>query len=76
MQYNNFQFKGLLIDLNTATRFTSSFDQLKVLQRVFFVELDKKTAGSTNFIFKIDSTSFISTINLNTSLEMIIFYIV
>ena len=76
MQYNDSEFKGLLIHSSTATRSTGGFGQLKALQRVFFVELDKIIAGSTNFVFGIGNTSSIGTVNLNTPLQIIVFHIV
>ena len=76
MRYNDSEFKGLLIDSGAATRSTGGLGQLKALQRVLFVELDKTTAGSTNFVFGIGSTSSIGTVNLNTPLGMIVFHIV
>ena len=76
MRYNDSKFKGLLIHSGVATRSTGGLGQLKALQRVFFVELDKTTARSTNFVFGIGSTSSIVSVNLNTPLGMIVFHIV
>lgn len=41
LRYNNYKFKGLLIDLSAATRSTSGIRQLKALQRGFSMKLDK-----------------------------------
>lgn len=76
IKYNDFKFKRFLIDLSAVNRSTGSFSQLKALQRVYFVELNKTTAGLTNFVFRISSISFISIINLNTPFKIIIFHIV
>lgn len=65
-----------MINSSAAIRSTDAIDQLKALQKIFSVVLDKKTAGSTNFLFEIGRSSFIDTVNLNTSLGMIIFYII
>lgn len=65
-----------MIDPGAATRSTGGLGQLKALQRVPFVELDKTTAGSTNFVFGIGSTSSIGTVKLNTPLGIIVFHIV
>lgn len=40
------------------------------------MKLNKRTTGLTNFIFGIKNTLSIGTINLDTSLEIIIFHIV
>lgn len=58
IKYNISKFNGLLIDLGIATRLTRGIGQLKILQRVVFIELGKPTAGLTNFFFRIDSNSF------------------
>ncbi len=76
LRYNDSEFKGLLIDSGAAIRFTGGVGQLKALQRIFSVELDKRTAGSTNFVFGIGSTSSIGTVSLDTPLRMIVFHIV
>lgn len=76
MWYNNFKFKEWLINLDANTISKSGFSQLKALQRVFYIELDKTTARSTNFVFRIGNTSLINTFNLNIPLGMIVFYIV
>ena len=76
LRYNESEFKGLLIDSGAATRSTGGIGQLKALQRILSVEVDKTTAGSTNLVFGIGSTSSIGTVNLDTPLGMIVFYIV
>ena len=45
MQYNDSEFKGLLIDSAADTWLPGDIGQLKALQRIFFVELDKTTVG-------------------------------
>ena len=71
---NNSEFKRLLIDPSTDTRSIDGVSQLKALQRILFVELDKTSAGSANFVFKIGSTLSIGIVNLNTLLRIIVFY--
>lgn len=76
-QYNNTEFKELLIDSGTVICFTRGIDQLEALQAIDkSVKLDKMTAGFGNFIFEIRSTSLIKTVNLDTPIRLIAFYIV
>lgn len=63
-----------MIDSSATTKSTRSFCQLKALQKVLFVKLDKTIVGSTNFVFRFGNTSFISIVKLNTPLEIIVFY--
>lgn len=76
MQYNDSRFKELLIDSDLAIRFINNIDQLKVLQKIFFMELDKTINRSTNFIFRIESILSIGIIILNIFLRIFIFYII
>ena len=76
LQYNNSKFKELLIDLNIAIRSTSGISQLKILQKIFFMELNKRIIRSKNFIFRIRSILSIDIINLNIFLKIIVFYII
>lgn len=65
MQYNNSEFKELLIDSNVITRSKGNIGQLKTLQKFFSVELNKKIASLTNFVFIIGNILFINIVNLN-----------
>ena len=76
-RYDESEFKNLLIDSNAAMRFTNGIDQLKVFQNINkTVKININIANSASFIFEIGSTFFINTINLNTLLKTIVFYIV
>lgn len=76
-QYNNSEFKELLIDSGAATRCTGGISQFEALQTIDnSIMLDKGTAGSTSFIFGIGSTLSIGIVNLNTPIEPVVFYIV
>ena len=76
-KYDFSKFKSLLIDSETATRSTESMNQLKALQKLdSTIKFDISIAGSANFIFDMDSTGSIESINLNTSIGLIIFHIV
>ena len=76
-RYDSSEFKKLLIDSKTATRSTRDMSQLKALQKLdSTIKFDTSTAGSANFIFDMGSTGSIESINLNTSIELIIFHIV
>ena len=75
--YDESEFMGLLIDSDAAMCFTNDINQLKTLQNINkIIKIDISTADFTSFIFEINSTFFINTINLNTSLNIIIFHIV
>lgn len=76
MQYNNSEFKRLLINSSTTTKFIGGFGQLKALQEVWFIEIDKTTVKSTSFVFEFGNTFFIGIVNLNKSLQMIVFHII
>ena len=76
-RYNDTEFKGLLIDSGASTRSTGGIGQLKALQQLDpSVQLDKNTAGSANFTFGIGSAGSIGSVDLDTPLGLITFYIV
>ena len=75
-RYDEFEFKELLIDFDVVVKSTEDIDQLKALQKIIYVKLDETTTESANFVFEIDSIFFIDTINLNTFMRTIVFYIV
>ena len=76
-RYDSSEFKGLLIDSGAATRSTGGMDQLKTLQKLDnTIKFDISTVGSANFIFDMNSTGSIGSINLNTSIRLITFHIV
>lgn len=69
-QYNDTEFKGLVINSSASTRSTGGIGQLKALQQLdTSVQLDKNAAGSTNFTFEIGNAASIGSINLDTSLN-------
>ena len=75
--YDESEFKDLLIDSNAAMRSTNDIDQLKILQNINkIIKININTANFMNFIFEINNTFSINTINLNTSLKMVVFHIV
>lgn len=76
LQYNDFKFKELLIDSDATIRFTSNISKLKVLQKIFSIELDKTIIRSLNFIFRIGSILSISIVILDIFLEIFVFYII
>ena len=76
-RYDHTEFKGLLIDSGAATHSTGGRGQLEALQQIDHgVKLDTSTAGSASFLFGIGGTSSIGTIDLQTSLGLIVFHIV
>lgn len=76
-QYNNSEFKGLLIDSEAVTQSTGGISQLKALQQLDnTIRLDKTIADSADFVFGIGNTPTIGTIQLSTPMSMVTFYIV
>ena len=76
-RYDDTEFKNLLIDSNAATRSTSDIGQLKVLQKIDdTIQLDQSTTKLANFVFGIESTGSIESINISTSIESITFHII
>ena len=77
LQYDKLEFKELLIHTGTATRSTGGIGQLKALQKIIsLAKLDKTMAESVNFIFEVRNTLSIDTVNLDTPIRIIIFYII
>lgn len=76
-RYNNSEFKGLLIDSGAATRSTAGIGQFEALQTIdSSVKLDRNAAQSSSFIFGIRKTLSIGTVNLDTPMRQVVFYIV
>ena len=76
-KYDDTEFKNLLINSNSATRSTGGIGQLKALQKIDdTIQLNQSTAGSANFVFDIESTGSIESINISTSIELITFHII
>ena len=74
--YDKSEFKDLLINSDAAMRFTDGINQLKTFQNINkIIKINISTADSVSFIFRIDNTSSINTINLNTSLKTVVFHI-
>ncbi len=74
-RYDDNEFKKILVNCDAANRSTNDIKQLKALQRINNVALNKKTIESS-IKFDIDSITIMSTIELNISLNMITFHIV
>ena len=76
-RYDDTKFKDLLIDSDATTRSTDGIGQLKALQKIDdTIQLDQSTAGSANFVFGIESTGSIESINISTLIESITFHII
>jgi hypothetical protein len=74
-RYDDREFKDLLIDSDAARKSIEKMRQFKALQRISDdVKLNK--SDRLAFKFDIEDISSIDSINLKTSLETIIFYIV
>jgi hypothetical protein len=75
-RYDDREFKNILMNCDAARRSTAEIDQFTVLQRLNdSIKLDQSTV-ELKIQFDIDSISIMSTIELNTSLELMIFHIV
>lgn len=67
----------MFIDSGASIRSSGGIGQLKVFKQLdTFVQLDKKIAGSANFVFQIGSVVSIGSIILNTPMGSITFHIV
>jgi uncharacterized protein YozE (UPF0346 family) len=74
-RYNESKFKKLLIDFDVVTRFINEIDQFKTLQQLIKLQFDEITTKFIKITFDINNIISIDSINLNTSLETIIFHI-
>ena len=74
--YDEFKFKELLIDFDAAIKSIDKIEQFKILQKIISIKLNETIVESANFVFDIDSTFSINTVNLNISIRKIAFYIV
>lgn len=71
------KFEGLFINSGVSAQSTSYIGKLKTLHQLdTSMQLDETIAGSANFIFGIGNTSSCRSVNLDTPLGSIIFYIV
>ena len=77
IKYDFSEFKKLLIDSKTTSRFTKNMKQLQTLQHLnFFIKFDLSIVESVSFIFEINSIASIESVDLKISIEPIIFYII
>ncbi len=75
-RYNDTKFKDILINCDAVNRSTKKMRQFKALQQISNnIALDKKTIESS-IKFEIDNTLILEFVDLNTSLEVITFYII
>ena len=76
-KYDFSEFKKLLIDSRTTSRFTKNMKQLQTLQHLnLFIKFDPNTIGSANFIFEMSNIASIESVNLKTPIGPIIFHII
>jgi hypothetical protein len=75
-RYDDREFKSILMNCDAARRSTTEIEQFIVLQRLNdSIQLNKSIVES-KIQFDIDSISIMSTIELNISLELMIFHII
>jgi hypothetical protein len=75
-RYDDREFKEILIDHDVADFSSEDIEQFTILQRINNTILFVNKNKIISFKFDIDETSFIDTINLNTSIDVIMFHIV
>jgi hypothetical protein len=75
-RYNDREFKDILIDHDVTDFFSDDIEQFTILQRINKLTLSLNKNKIISFKFDIDEISFIDTINLNTSIDVITFHIV
>ena len=75
-RYESTEFKNIFIDTNAAIRSNAEFDQYETLKRFDdSIKIDHSTIESVDFIFEMNITSSIESINLHTSMKSVIFHI-
>ncbi len=75
-RYDDREFKDILMNCDTTRRSTAEIDQFTALQKLNdSIKLNQSTVES-KIQFDIDSISIMSTIELNISLEQLIFHII
>ncbi len=74
-RYDDREFKNLLIDHDAAIWSSEDIEQYTILKRLINdIELNRNNVSK--FKFDIDSNSFIDSINLNISIDRVVFYII
>ena len=77
LRYDFFEFKKFFIDSKTAAKSNANIDQFEILQRIDnSIKINHNTTKSINFIFEMNTTSSIDSINFNTLIKSIIFHII
>jgi hypothetical protein len=74
--FNDRKFREILIDTNAVFVSIDEFKQLATLQRIRVVELRKFDFRSNDIVFDVDNIFVVDCVELNTSLKMIVFYII
>ncbi len=75
-RYDDREFKDILIDHDAADFFSEDIEQFTILQRISKKILSLNKNKIISFRFDIDKISFIDTVDLNTSVDVITFHIV
>ena len=76
-RYDFFEFKKFFIDSKTAAKSNANIDQFETLQRIDnSIKINHNTTKSINFIFEMNTISSINSINFNTFIKLIIFFII
>ena len=76
-RYESTEFKNIFINTNVSIKLNAKFDQYETLKRFDnSIKFDHNTTKSVNFIFEIENTFSIESINFNTFMKSIIFHII
>ena len=76
-RYDFFEFKEFFINSKTITKSNANIDQFETLQRIDnSIKINHSTTKSISFIFEMNTTSSIDSINFNTFIKSIIFHII
>lgn len=77
-RYNDHQFHDLMIDIDVSRHSTADYDQYLVYQKKqnHTVQLNIIIVDTVNVQFEIESTSFIDSMNVQLSIEIIKFHVI
>ena len=77
IKYGFFEFKNLLINSKATIRSTKNIEQFKTLQNIDnLFKFNSNAAEFANFVFDMNTTTSIDSIDLKISIETIIFHII
>jgi hypothetical protein len=75
-RYFSNYFHGIVINTEAAFISTTGYSQFLALKETQNVKLDADTANGQQFKFGIGSTAFKGTVQVNTSLKILVFHVI